>query len=62
MTIFVTPKIKENVKQVKLAPGDAVTWKDRELLHGRNSFSAIESSERFLWKCAVNLGKNYLNL
>ena len=49
-------KIKEKVKKVKLAPGDAVTWKDRELLHGRNSFSASESSERFLWKCAVDLG------
>lgn len=49
-------KIKEKIKQVKLSPGDAVTWKDRELLHGRNSFSALESSERFLWKCAVNLG------
>ena len=49
-------KIKEKVKQVKLSPGDAITWKDRELLHGRNSFNATESSERFLWKCAVNLG------
>ncbi len=50
-------KVKEKIKHVKLSPGDAVTWKDRELLHGRNSFIASESSERFLWKCAVNLGK-----
>ena len=39
-TLFWT---KEKIKQVKLSPGDAVTWKDRELLHGRNSFSALES-------------------
>ena len=50
-------KIKDKIKYVKLSPGDAVTWKDRELLHGRNSFRASESSERFLWKCAVNLGR-----
>ena len=49
--------IKKKIKEVKLKPGDAITWKDRELLHGRNSFSASESSERFLWKCAVNLGR-----
>ena len=50
-------KIRKKIKEVKLSPGEAVTWKDRELLHGRNSFSASENSERFLWKCAVNLGK-----
>ena len=48
--------LKSKIKQVKLTPGDAVTWKDQELLHGRNSFKASENSERFLWKCAVNIG------
>jgi alpha-ketoglutarate-dependent taurine dioxygenase len=50
-------EIKKRIKEVKLAPGEAVAWKDRELLHGRNSFIASENSQRFLWKCAVNLGK-----
>lgn len=45
-------------KKVKLTPGDAVTWKDNEILHGRNSFSADSPSERFLWKCAVDIGSN----
>lgn len=49
--------IKKNINQIKLKSGDAVIWKDHELLHGRNSFSAKNSSERFIWKCAVNIGK-----
>jgi len=41
---------------VKLSTGDAVTWKDDAVLHGRNAFRASEASERFLWKCAVDIG------
>ena len=38
------------------AVSNAVTWKDREVLHGRNAFVASAASERFLWKCAVDVG------
>jgi len=41
---------------IKLAPGDAVVWKDERLLHGRNAFQADKMGERFLWKCAVDVG------
>lgn len=51
-----SPMIREKTVGVKLTPGDAVTWKDREVLHGRNSFVANEESERFIWKCAIDIG------
>jgi alpha-ketoglutarate-dependent taurine dioxygenase len=51
------PGIKAKTQSVKLMPGDAVTWKDRELLHGRNAFVANQTSERFLWKCAIDIGQ-----
>lgn len=51
------PGIKAKTKAVKLMPGDAVTWKDREILHGRNGFVANQVSERFLWKCAIDIGE-----
>jgi alpha-ketoglutarate-dependent taurine dioxygenase len=51
-----SPAIKAATKGVKLTPGDAVTWKDRQVLHGRNGFSASMESERFLWKCAIDVG------
>jgi alpha-ketoglutarate-dependent taurine dioxygenase len=51
-----SPMIKEKTIPVKLAPGDGVTWKDRRILHGRNGFIANQVSERFLWKCAVDVG------
>ena len=50
------PKLREKVIGVKLMPGDAVVWKDREVLHGRNSFHPKAVSERFLWKCALDVG------
>jgi alpha-ketoglutarate-dependent taurine dioxygenase len=50
-------KIKSNINLVKLQRGDAVIWKDDELLHGRNSFVANNVSERFIWKCALDVGK-----
>jgi alpha-ketoglutarate-dependent taurine dioxygenase len=48
-------EIARRIVPVKLGPGDAVTWKDRQVLHGRNGFSATQASERFLWKCAVDV-------
>jgi alpha-ketoglutarate-dependent taurine dioxygenase len=48
--------IAEKTMAVKLNPGDAVTWKDRRVLHGRNGFQATRESERFLWKCAIDVG------
>lgn len=51
-----SPAIAAKTLGVKLAPGDAITWKDRQVLHGRNGFVATSVSERFLWKCAVDVG------
>ncbi len=48
--------IKQKTIGVKLNPGDAVTWKDRRVFHGRNGFVATQESERFLWKCAIDVG------
>lgn len=48
--------VRERIKAVLLTPGDAVTWKDREVLHGRNAFVANRESERFIWKCAIDIG------
>jgi alpha-ketoglutarate-dependent taurine dioxygenase len=50
-------KIKKITKKIKLNPGHAVFWKDSEVLHGRNGFVANRNSERFLWKCAIEIGK-----
>jgi alpha-ketoglutarate-dependent taurine dioxygenase len=51
------PIIRERTAAVKMMPGDAVTWKDRQILHGRNGFEATMESERFLWKCAIDIGQ-----
>lgn len=48
--------IKAKTVGVKLQPGDAVFWKDNYVLHGRNSFVANHESERFIWKCAIDIG------
>lgn len=48
--------LREKICGVKLSPGDLVAWKDREVLHGRNSFKATQESERFIWKCAIDIG------
>ena len=42
---------------VKLDRGDAVVWKDERVLHGRNGFVAHQRGDRFLWKCAVDVGE-----
>jgi alpha-ketoglutarate-dependent taurine dioxygenase len=52
-----SPLIKEKTIAVKLFPGDAVTWKDNFVLHGRNSFVANKESERFIWKCSIDIGE-----
>lgn len=51
-----SPQIRKHILPVKLGPGDAVMWKDRAVLHGRNAFEATTESERFLWKCAFQVG------
>ncbi len=50
-----SPGIKAKTIGVKLQPGDAVFWKDNYVLHGRNSFVANQESERFIWKCAIDI-------
>lgn len=52
-----SPAVRARTQAVKLAPGDAVVWKDRRVLHGRNGFAATRTSERFLWKCAIDVGR-----
>jgi alpha-ketoglutarate-dependent taurine dioxygenase len=49
-------EVKKRTLPVKLGPGDGVLWKDDELLHGRNGFKATQTSERFIWKCAFDVG------
>jgi alpha-ketoglutarate-dependent taurine dioxygenase len=49
-------EVKRRTLAVKLGPGDGVLWKDDELLHGRNGFKATKTSERFIWKCAFDVG------
>lgn len=51
-----SPSVREAIVPIKLAPGDAVVWKDERLLHGRNAFHADRPGQRFLWKCAVDVG------
>jgi alpha-ketoglutarate-dependent taurine dioxygenase len=51
-----SPAVARAIVPVKLTTGDAVTWRDEAVLHGRNAFRAHVLSERFLWKCAVNVG------
>ena len=47
--------IKQATIPVKLMPGEAVFWKDDRCLHGRNSFNPKIESERFIWKCAIDI-------
>ena len=48
-------RIKEKLIPVALKPGEGVFWKDDETLHGRNSYKAEMTSERFLWKTALQI-------
>tara|TARA_B100001250_G_scaffold414630_1_gene454986 strand:- start:10714 stop:11496 length:783 start_codon:yes stop_codon:yes gene_type:complete len=53
-------KNNKNVESAKYAlrlmPGDSVFWRDDLCLHGRNGFFAKNTSDRFLWKCAIDIG------
>jgi alpha-ketoglutarate-dependent taurine dioxygenase len=49
------PLIKAATQRVKMAPGEAVLWKDDRTLHGRDSFNPQERSERHLWKAQVQV-------
>ena len=50
-------KVKNNINPLKLEVGEAVFWKDAEILHGRNSFKPKKDSDRFLWKAAIEIGR-----
>ena len=50
-------QIKENIYLLKLNVGEAVFWKDSEILHGRKGFKPKKDSDRFLWKAAIEIGK-----
>jgi alpha-ketoglutarate-dependent taurine dioxygenase len=53
--LLTSDKIKAATIGVKLSPGDSVFWRDNYCLHGRNSFLASQESERFIWKCAIDI-------
>lgn len=56
-TFLASPIVADHLVGVRLAAGDAVVWKDRRVLHGRNAFAASAVSERFIWKCGVDVGR-----
>ena len=43
------------VHPVSLKRGEAVTWRDSAVLHGRNGFEASTSGDRFIWKTGIRL-------
>lgn len=47
--------VQSHTRRVKLAPGEAVLWKDDRVLHGRDSFNPERTGERFLWKAALQV-------
>jgi alpha-ketoglutarate-dependent taurine dioxygenase len=53
--LLTSTAIKDATIGVKLTPGDGVFWRDNYCLHGRNSFVANQESERFIWKCAIDI-------
>ena len=55
--INTSEKIKKNISPIKLNAGEAVFWKDSEILHGRNNFIPKKDSDRFLWKAAIEIGR-----
>ena len=54
--INTSEKIKKNLLEIKLEEGEAIFWKDSEVLHGRNGFLPKKNSDRFLWKAAIDIG------
>jgi len=55
--INTSQKIKNCILPIKLNSGEAIFWKDNEVLHGRNKFEPKKDSDRFLWKAAIDIGK-----
>lgn len=53
--INTSEKIKKKIFALKLEEGEAVFWKDSEILHGRNGFKPKNNSDRFLWKAAIEI-------
>ena len=47
----------EHVVTQILAPGEAVVWHDRRLLHGRSAFEAHADGDRLLWKSGIFLAR-----
>jgi hypothetical protein len=41
------------VTEVYLAPGESVAWWDEYVLHGRNSFKAEKTNDRYIWKAGI---------
>jgi hypothetical protein len=41
------------ITEVPLSPGESVAWWDEYVLHGRNSFSAEKTNDRFIWKAGI---------
>ncbi len=48
--------IQDKIQMVKTGTGDAMIWKDNEILHGRNGFKTNSNSQRHLYKCALDVG------
>jgi alpha-ketoglutarate-dependent taurine dioxygenase len=41
------------IESVYLKPGESVAWWDEYVLHGRNSFKAEKTNDRFIWKTGL---------
>lgn len=41
------------IQAVNLAPGESVAWWDEYVLHGRTSFKADKTNDRFIWKTGL---------
>ncbi len=46
---------QELILSVGLNPGEGVTWRDDLVLHGRNSFDAVNTGDRTIWKTGLIL-------
>ena len=45
----------EIVLDACLHPGEAVSWQDDRVLHGRNAFEATQTDDRLIWKTGILL-------
>ena len=46
------------IDTVYLNPGESVAWWDEYVLHGRNSFKAGKTNDRFIWKTGLKWNEN----